>query len=332
MVQSKKALILSDGKLGHQNQSVRLVEKLGIADYDILTLDRRKFGKPLSFISPIYIVKNSKELKQQVKNKSYDIVVGLGSVPRLAMVTLKKNNPNLKTICIMDPKRYYDSYDVVAVPNHDVVSYSGDNLIRITGSLSYFSKDDLDVAKKEFKDEFAPLIKNPLIGLIIGGDSKGYQFTMLKARDLLDKTMLLSKKLESKIYATTSRRTPEEQTAYIKYRIEDSNNEIYTAGKKNPFRAIMGYSSIIIVTPETISMLMESCATDALTLIADRKGVKSARIQKFIQELIDKGVLYELEDILYKDNILEYIEKAKSKPKFDEMEKVVEFIKSKNIV
>ncbi|HAG52495.1 MAG TPA: hypothetical protein DCL21_01775 [Alphaproteobacteria bacterium] len=332
MASSKKVLILSDGKLGHQNQSVRLVEKLGISDYDILTLERRKFGKPLSFISPIYIVKNLKELNQQVKNNSYDLVVGLGSVPRLAMVTLKSRNPDLKTICIMDPKRNYEYYDVIAVPNHDDVSYKGDNLVRITGSLSYFYKEDLEVAKEEFKEEFAPLIEKPLIGLIIGGDSKGYSFTMLKARDLLDKTLLLSKKIGSKVYATTSRRTPESQAAYIKYKIEDSKNEIYTSGKKNPFRAIMGYSSIIIVTPETVSMLMESCATEALTLIADRKGVKSARIQKFIQELIDKGVLFELEEMLYKDNILEYIEKAKSKPRFNELEKVVDFIKSKNIV
>ena len=334
MGNSKRILILSDGKMGHQNQSVRLAEKMGCTDYDILKLERRKFGKPLSFLSPIYIVKNLAQLKKQIKDNKYDIVIGLGSVPRLAMVTLKKKNPNLKTICIMDPKRNYKSYDVIAVPNHDQLTYKGDNVISFTGSLSYFSHQDLDLAKEDFKQEFSSLLENPLIGLVIGGDSKGYKFSMLKARDLLDKAFILANKFGSNIYATTSRRTPEKQTDYIKYKIESSNNTIYTTGEKNPYRAIMGYSSILIVTPETVSMLMESCATDALVLIADRGGVKSKRIQFFIQELIDKGMLFELEDLICKDKdtLLEYIESAKSKVKFDELDKVVEFIKSKNII
>lgn len=334
MGNSKKVLILSDGKMGHQNQSVRLAERMGCTDYDILKLDRRKFGKPLSFLSPIYIVKNLGQLKRQIKDNNYDIVIGIGSVPRLAMVTLKKQNPNLKTICIMDPKRNYKSYDVVAVPNHDLVKYKGDNLISFTGSLSYFTKQDLDVAREEFKDQFSSLIKKPLVGLIIGGDSKGYDFTMLKARDLLDKAFILSNKLGSKIYATTSRRTAEKQADYLKYKLEKTDNHIYTLQGPNPYRAIMGYSSILIVTPETVSMLTESCATDALVLIADRKGVKSKRIQFFIQELIDKGMLHELEEVISKDKdyLLKAIEDSKTKPKFDEFEKVVEFIKSKNII
>ncbi|PPR08908.1 MAG: hypothetical protein CFH44_00592 [Proteobacteria bacterium] len=327
-----KALILSDGKMGHQNQSVRLVESLGIEQYDILKLDRRKCGKLLSFISPIYIVKNLAELKQQVKDNKYDVVVGIGSVPRLAMVSLKKQNPNLKTICIMDPKRYYNSYDVVAVPNHDDISYTGDNVVSFTGSISYFSQADLDIAKKEFTEEFSESIKKPLIGLVIGGDSKGYKFTMLKAKKLLEQTFELVNKLDANIYATTSRRTPAEQTSYIKYKVEESGNQIYTSGPKNPFRAILGYSSIIIVTPETVSMLSEACATDALVLISDRNAVKSSRIQSFIQELIDKGMLFDLDEVVNSNDLSIYIEKAKLKPKFKELYKVVEFIKSKNII
>lgn len=330
----KKVLILSDGKMGHQSQSVRLAENMGCLNYDILKLERRKLGKLLSFLSPIYIVKNLAELKSQMKDNNYDIIIGIGSVPRLAMVSLKKQNPNLKTICIMDPKRNYQSYDVIAVPNHDLIKYKGDNVISFTGSLGYFTKADLDLARQDFKDEFADLIKKPLIGLVIGGNSKGYDFTMLKARDLVDKTFILANKLGSKIYATTSRRTSEKQTEYIRYKIESSNNTIYTSGSRNPYRAIMGYSSILIVTPETVSMLTESCATDALVLISDRKGVKSKRIQFFIQELIDKGSLYDLDELLSKDEdyLLSLIEKAKLKSKPNELEKVIEFIKSKNII
>lgn len=332
MNSDKKVLILSDGKMGHQNQSVRLVQSLGVKNFDILKLDRRLCGKVLSFISSKLIVKNLKELNCVFKKGEYDIVIGIGSVPRLAMVSLKKQNPNLKTICIMDPKRNYSSYDVIALPTHDNVSYSGDNIVRFTGSLSYFNANDLNIAKEEFKDEFSNIISNPLIGLVIGGDSKGYKFNMLKAHDLLDKTFILANKLGSHIYATTSRRTPQVAVDYIKYRLEKSDNTIYTSGDKNPYRAIMAYSSIIIVTPETVSMLMESCATDALVLISDRHSVKSSRIQFFIKELMDKGLLFDLDDMLNEDDISSYILKAKESTSFDELEKVVEFIKLKKIV
>lgn len=329
----KKVLILSDGKMGHQNQSVRLAEGLN-ADYDILQLERRKGAKIFSKIFPLYIIKNARELKSQVLSTNYDAVIGLGTAPRLALVALKKQNANFKTICIMDPKSNYKYYDAIIAPNHDSISYRGDNLLRVTGALSYFRDGDLDESKKEFKKEFTPFLKKPLIGLVIGGNAGCYDFTMLKAQDLLDKTFILANKLGSKIYGTTSRRTPLTQTNFIKYRIEESENKVYTLEGSNPFRAIMGYSSIIVITPETVSMLMESCATEALVLISDRKSVKSKRIKKFIQELLDKNMLLDLDDVICKDKdeLLALIEQAKQKPKFKELEKAIEFIKSRNIL
>lgn len=328
----KRVLILSDGKLGHQNQSVRLAEMLDV-EYEILTLERRKWSKLASYIFPSYIIKNARALKQQFFAVKYDAVIGIGTVPRLALVWLKKLKPSIKTICIMDPKTNYDSYDVIISPNHDGLdSTKLDNVINVTGSLSYFKQEDLDFAKEDFRSEFAPYIENPLIGLVIGGDAGSYKFSMLKAQDILDKAFILSNKLNSNIYTTTSRRTPQTQVDYIKYRMDKSENPIYVSGERNPYRAIMAYSSIIIVTPETVSMLMESCATDALVLIADRNSVKSKRLRAFSQELIDKGMLFDLDEVLCKDNLEDLIASAKDKPKFSELEKAVEHIKSKNIL
>jgi uncharacterized protein len=330
MGSSKKILILSDGKLGHQNQSIRLAECLNV-DYDILKLDRRKFSKLLSFFSPIYIVRNFAKLEQAFANNNYSAVIGIGTVPRLAMVYLKNKYPNLKTIVVMDPKSNYEKYDVIIAPNHDSLKYKGDNVINVTGSLSYFQEADFAKAKADFAQEFFPLIVKPLIGLIIGGNSKGYSFTQAKTKDLLDKTFKVAEKLDSKIYATTSRRTPLKQTEYIKNRILNSGNKIYVSGDNNPYRAILAYSSILIVTPETVSMLMEACSTNALVLISDRFSIKSKRIQNFIQELIDKGLLLDL-DVVYdmeQSQLIEFIKNKKPNAKFNELEKAVEFIKIK---
>lgn len=321
----KQILILSDGKLGHQNQSVRVAESLGY-DYKIVTLKRRKCGKFLSFIKKSLIIKNFSKVLELTKQ--YNIVMGIGTSPRLAMLALKKKRPNLKIICIMDPKANYHCYDVVAIPNHDNISYKGDNLVRFSGSLSYFTQNDLDLAKSEFKAEFKELVKKPIIGLIVGGDATCYSFSMLKARELVDKVELLATKMQANIYATTSRRTGEDRASYIKYKLEKNNHTVYTGEGKNPFRAIIGYSDILFVTPETVSMLSEACASKSLVITTDIESVTSKRIKNYINELQEQGLLYKYEDIINSD-ISKLIEEAKNKQYPDYIGKIVEFIKLK---
>jgi mitochondrial fission protein ELM1 len=325
---AKKALILSDGKLGHQNQAVRIAEKLGL-DYEILTIERRKFGRFFALINPKLITKDSKEAFK--KAQTADIAIGLGTVPRLMLVALKRKNSQLKTICVMNPKQHFDSYDVIAVPNHDNISYNGANLVRFCGSLSFFDKSTLNQAKKDFEQEFKPLINKTLIGLIIGGKSNGYDFPLLKAREIIDKTSILANKLNANVYASNSRRTGIEQSNYIKYKLKKLGYSGYFVGsnKSNPFRAILGYSDVIIITPETISMLSEACNSGSLVLIYDRFGVKSKRIQSYIDELIKNKQAYDYETVVNSDKIQELTRKAKANTNSKELDKVTEFIKTK---
>jgi len=326
-MKGKKCLILSDGKLGHQNQSVRVVEKLNFDKYDILKLKRRRFfGKILSYINPMLITTEANVLKSALQKENYDVVLGGGYLPQIIMLWIKKKYPNIKTVCIMDPKRNYDKYDAIAIPTHDNVKDKGKNIIRHTGSLSGFSKEDLLQAKENFKKEFSKS-KKPLIGVLVGGNSKGYNFSKEKSKQLVSDIITLNNKLNGSVYATTSGRTGMDQTDYIYKNLTENAFSVYKGDGENPFRGIMAYSDIIIVTPETISMLTEACSTKAKVLIFDRTGVKSNRIKKFSNELIEKGLITDIDSFLKNSDINSNINNSSFIE--DEIQKVVNFIKER---
>ncbi|MCP4354122.1 MAG: hypothetical protein GY793_00550 [Proteobacteria bacterium] len=326
VMKGKKCLILSDGMLGHQNQSVRVVEKLGFDKYDILKLKRRRFiGKVLSYINPIAITTEADILDAAIKKERYDVVLGGGSVPQAVMLWVKKKYPHIKIVCLMDPKKGYKSYDVIAAPTHDTFKYAGKNVIRHTGALSGFSKEDLSQAKKNFKKEFSKF-KKPLIGVLIGGNSKGYDFTQEKSKQLVSDIITLNSKINGSVYATTSGRTGEVQTDYIYNSLTEKGFSVYKVGQgENPYRGIMAYSDIIIVTPETISMLTEACSTKAKILIFDKDSVKSSRIRSFTNELIEKGLVCEIDEFL-QDSSLKRDAKNENFIE-NEINRVVDFIR-----
>jgi len=326
-MKNKKCLILSDGKMGHQNQSVKLAENLGLKKYNILTLKRRKtFGKILSYINPIAITSEADVLDVAIKQEKYDVVIGGGSVPRLAMLWIKKKYPHIKTVCLMDPKRCYESYDAIAAPSHDSIKYKGDNIVRHTGSLSGFTEEDLSQATEKFKAEFSKF-KKPLIGLIVGGGSKGYDFTEEKAEKLISSTLELNKKIGGYIYATTSGRTGATQSDYIYNSLTKKGFSVYKGEGENPYRGMMAYSDIIIVTPETISMLTEACSSNAIVLVFDRDSVSSNRIKKFTSEMVERKLAFDMDKFLLEENIK--IDKKTDSFIEKELERVVNFIKEK---
>lgn len=326
----RRALILSDGKAGHENQSKKLVEFLGYQenDYDVLVLKRKRFGKVLSFVNPISITSESQVLKTTIENNpDYEIVVGAGTVPRLILLWIKKKYPHLKTICLMDPKRKYGKYDVVAIPTHDKIKYKGDNVIRYTGALSSLSKKDLADARLKFKDEFSSFRK-PLIGVLIGGKAKGYEFGPKKAKALVSKILSVGNAVQGSIYATTSRRTGGQQADYIYSTLTKKGFSVYKGEGVNPYRGILAYSDILIVTPETVSMLTEAVASGAKVLIFDKDGVKGKRVKRFVSELLDRGLICEIDSFL-EGGACQKIERKNDDFMIEQVEKVIAFIKEK---
>ena len=327
---SKKILIISDGKLGHEKQAIRIANKLG-ASYEVMTPERRSLAKFWAMFNPLWVTTEYAALVE--KAKDFDIAMGVGTVARLSMLGLKKIQPELKIVCLSDPKANYADFDVAAVPTHDVVKYEGDNLVRFTGSLSYYSEEELEETKVEFKEEFKKYYTiKPIIGLIIGGNSRGYDFTMRKAEEIINTAERLALRLNAFIYATTSRRTGVPQKEMIKHELGRKDFKVYIGEEdvKNPYKAILAYSDIIIITPETVSMLAEACASKALVLVYDIKGLKSGRIRSFVEDMVAQEKAYCYTDIIHL-GFESLLHQAKKKSYPQELEKVAAFIKEKTL-
>ena len=88
----KKALIISDGKPGHVNQSIALANHLQI-DYDEINITFKSLGsKALSYIFDWLFIYNLKIFNEPLtfNTNNYDVIISTGSSTFYANKVIKK--------------------------------------------------------------------------------------------------------------------------------------------------------------------------------------------------------------------------------------------------
>jgi mitochondrial fission protein ELM1 len=108
----KRILVISDGKPGHENQSIGLVEALQRLDSEI-RFDICEPLKPMAaFMSSFWAHFKKNESAQ------YDVVIGAGHRTHLT-VLLKGWDNGAKTLICMKPSLPFGVFDLCVIPKHD---------------------------------------------------------------------------------------------------------------------------------------------------------------------------------------------------------------------
>ena len=96
-----RALILSDGRMGHLNQSLAFVKYLNVP-YDVVPVKfKYKWGKALSYILDKMGIYTDKLFDLQI-DKTYNMVVGTGSTTAYATKVIAKKM-DARSIAMMLP-------------------------------------------------------------------------------------------------------------------------------------------------------------------------------------------------------------------------------------
>jgi KDO2-lipid IV(A) lauroyltransferase len=280
-------VILSDKKTGHLRQSEAvskiaqnlLSEKNIRARVNIVEIDfKNKFAKFIFNICVCFSGRYNcqgclKCLKIFLSEKTYgilaglkpDIVISAGS--SIAGVNFIFSRENLsKSVVILRPALLgVDKFNLVIMPRHDR-PLKRKNIQAIEGALNLI--DD-----KYLEEESVGLIKSQglnkdslYIGLLIGGDSKGFRLSGELISDLIKEVKSLAKDLGAEILVTTSRRTSLGVEEIIKREFKDCPRIklMVVANEKNIPEAIggiLGLSKIVISSPESISMISEAVSS-----------------------------------------------------------------------
>jgi len=288
-------LILSDGKTGHLRQLESLIKAieevakekgLEIRKKIIEVRFKNKLMRRLQSFSTglasryhcrgcLWCLKKTLDISRdkELEGVFSDIVISCGS--SLASLNFVLSSElRAKSIHIMRPgilstKRF----DLVIMPEHDLPPKRR-NVLITKGSLNLIDDAYLKEQTEKLITNYKLQIKNYKlkIGLLMGGDTKNFRLSREKIEILIKGLKRLLEELDAHILITTSRRTSKDIEDLIKEKFlnEERCKLLVIANEKNiPFAVggILGLSDIVIVSPDSISMVSEAVSSGKYVIV-----------------------------------------------------------------
>lgn len=190
-----------------------------------------------------------------------DLVIAAGRRSAPVSLAIKKRSPSTKLVHLMWPDVAPARFDLIAVPEHDKLSYSGANLMRTFGAPHRMQAAALKAQADEWRARVAKLPR-PLIAVLIGGPSKAVPYTMDDFKTLAAYASAEAERLSGALLLTSSPRTgAPAETAMKNILTAPHIFHRFAPGAENPYMAFLGLADAFIVTGDSVSMCSEACAT-----------------------------------------------------------------------
>ena len=268
-------LILNDGRMGHLNQSLAFAKYLE-KPYTIVDVRfKNRLYKLLSYLldkAGIYLP----ELFTIQIPAEYSVVVGTGSSTYYAVKTLAKEE-KAKSVCMMLPKGYRYTFDVIFAQRHDQPPKQK-NILEIPANFSYSEPKGLYVAKK------------PSIAIVIGGDNK--IFTMHE--EILKKQLdfIAEYYPEHEIAVSTSPRTSKSIEKLVHSYAFDYE-VIFSKNPVNPIPDFLDQCETVFITGDSTSMISDAIAYgSANVVVLPFESQGDNKFTDFVKALEKEGYLH----------------------------------------
>ena len=258
-----KALILTDGKAGHENQSKAFARALN-CEFDLVPVAfKSKLAKALSYLLDNLGIYTPHLFNYQPPTTNYQLIIGTGSGTFYAAKTLAKR---LGIPCgvVLYPRGYrISTFDCILAPAFDSPK-SASNVIPIPVNLVAADADFYAAGVKAFRERH-PDTGRPAVAVIVGGPNKCSTMTPEWMRKQLEaiftdhRTERGDITAQPEFWVTTSRRTPPEVEAVVDSFPFDYKL-LYSKDHFNPIPAFVSLASHLYVTAESTGMLSEACS------------------------------------------------------------------------
>lgn len=265
-----KALILTDGKAGHENQSKAFARALG-CDFDLVPVRfRSKFAKMLSYLFDRLGLHTCRLFKLRVESGElrktlnpqpsspipYHLIIGTGSGTFYAAKTLSRR---LGVPCgvVLYPRGYrIAGFTCILAPEFDNPP-PAPNVITIPVNLVASDASFYANGVQAFRERHAASTR-PAVAVIVGGPNKCSRMSANWMRAQLERIFAAHPDCEK--WVTTSRRTPPDVEAVVDSFPFDYKL-IYSRDHFNPIPAFVSLAAHLYVTAESTGMLSEACTS-----------------------------------------------------------------------
>ncbi len=270
--------VLSDGRKGHEIQSLTLAERLANKHH----AHQFVIQQPWETFTPRIIPGFQNGLKWHGQKPDFslppDLIITTGkkaaAAGKFIAQKLKKGATELKHIQILNPKDNHAYYDLLLIPDHD--QKTGLNIINYPGSLHPFSP-------QWFKHSKQNLIQNlPSLGIILGSPPTKYFNQSFKAE--LQKIRNLYP--DQAIQLCGSPRLSNKQIIKIKAVLTSKDMFWYKdQNDTNPYQALLQQSKHLFVTADSINMMNECASTDIPVTLLAKQHITSKKHHRFIESM-----------------------------------------------
>ena len=281
----QKAIILTDGKAGHENQSKAFARALGL-DFELVPVKfKSPLHKALSYlldrlgIRTVGLLQGLDGLSTQPPN--HLTVIGTGSGTFYAAKALARRI-GAKCGVVLYPRGYaLSSFDCILAPSFDNPA-ERPNVVEIPANLVANDAEFYEKGVASFAARHAGPTDN-LVGVIVGGPNKCSSMSAdwMKAR--LDEIFAANR--GAQMCVTTSRRTPADVEAVVDSYPWDYKL-IYSKDHFNPIPAFVKLAKRLYVTAESTGMLSEACTFGSAEVVAlDNLNPGPHKFRRFVENL-----------------------------------------------
>ncbi|MCP4933316.1 MAG: nucleoside-diphosphate sugar epimerase [bacterium] len=257
----KKVWIISDGKIGDLVQCNGVAHALGI-DAHLRIISPTKpwvWMMPYGPIPPCDKISNP---QSPISQPLPDLVISAGWRTLAYVREIKKRKRDkVFTVYLKSPRYSADFLDLVWVPAHDNIS--GERIISSIASPHRFSPAILEDEFGEIPDYLAKLPR-PLVGGLLGGDSKDYHFSDDDCARLAKSLRALCE-TGAGLAITPSRRSPPKLREAIEQQLAGMNyywwDKLAPHAAPNPYGFLLAQSDAFVVTADSANMVGEACVT-----------------------------------------------------------------------
>ncbi|MBR1920849.1 MAG: mitochondrial fission ELM1 family protein [Kiritimatiellae bacterium] len=292
----RTAIVLTDGKAGHENQSKAFARALGLGCRLVPVRFKSPFHKALSYVLDRLGVCTTAlwefvpepagggaALPDPVRIRW---VIGTGSGTFYAAKSLARSAPGAKCGVVLYPRGYsLAGFDCILAPSFDNPLKRA-NVVEIPANLVANDAAFYEKGVAAFRERYKGPSDN-LVGVIVGGPNKCSSMSVEWMKARLDE--IFAANAGAQLCVTTSRRTP----AAVESLVDSypwAYKLVYSRDRFNPIPAFVQLAKRLYVTAESTGMLSEACTFGAAEVVAlDNLNPGPHKFRRFVEDLRREG-------------------------------------------
>ncbi|KJV36462.1 mitochondrial fission ELM1 family protein [Luteibacter yeojuensis] len=251
--------VVTDGAAGNRRQALALAEALTPSIREVVV----ELAAPWSWFAPRLLPFAPLGLgrgRASLQAPWPTLVIGCGRAAAFATRQVRQwSSGRTLAVQILDPRVGTQHWDLVVAPKHDQLH--GGNVLSPVGSLNPVDDTWLADAREAFAG-FGDL-PGPRLGVLVGGARHGAMMDIHGLAALLEAVKQRHAREGGSVLAVASRRTPAAALALLRAAFDGIPGVAWAPGdaEPNPYPGVLGWADRLVVTPDSVNMLSEACAT-----------------------------------------------------------------------